>query len=532
MGSSKKSVEDYLNSVDYKFKGYIPSEASLHFINFIKLVNGTEGESNKSPVTHFQLMDNIFSGKTRLAVLCHRGFAKSTLLTTYLPLYIAVFGKLDNFGVVNYMLAVLDSQEGGAKTMRKSLEMTYNNSEFLQQYIVDTRFTDTFIELENRDGHRLGIKMVGAQMSIRGTRFANNNGSHRPEFCIMDDILSDTDAKSPTVIANIENTIHKAVDKAMHPTRNKICYIGTVFSQIDPLYRVIESGRWSPSVYPVCERFPCTKEEFVGSWEDRFPYEAVKRMYDDAVAMGRMSDFNGEMMNRVMSDEDRLIQDSDIMWYKRGNVMQNKGLFNFYITTDFATSEKTSADYSVIFVWAYNNKGDWFWVDGVLKRQLMDANIDDLFRLAQLYKPQQTGIEVTGQQGGFIPWIKNEMITRNVYFTLASENNSNKEGIRPVTNKLQRFNIVVPWFKTKKMYFPEEMKEDPIINEITEELSLVSLAGIKARHDDAIDTISQLGSLAPWKPSAEVAKKYNKESNIWEDDFEVDDTTGIDSYIV
>jgi len=220
------------------------------------------------------------------------------------------------------------------------------------------------------------------------------------------------------------------------------------------------------------------------------------------------------------------------MWYKRGNVMQNKGLFNFYITTDFATSEKTSADYSVIFVWAYNNKGDWFWVDGVLKRQLMDANIDDLFRLAQLYKPQQTGIEVTGQQGGFIPWIKNEMITRNVYFTLASENNSNKEGIRPVTNKLQRFNIVVPWFKTKKMYFPEEMKEDPIINEITEELSLVSLAGIKARHDDAIDTISQLGSLAPWKPSAEVAKKYNKESNIWEDDFEVDDTTGIDSYIV
>jgi hypothetical protein len=115
---------------------------------------------------------------------------------------------------------------------------------------------------------------------------------------------------------------------------------------------------------------------------------------------------------------------------------------------------------------------------------------------------------------------------------LASENNSNKEGIRPVTNKLQRFNIVVPWFKTKKMYFPEEMKEDPIINEITEELSLVSLAGIKARHDDAIDTISQLGSLAPWKPSAEVAKKYNKESNIWEDDFEVDDTTGIDSYIV
>ena len=482
----KKSVEDYLNEVDYGFEGYIPSNASLHFINFIKLVNGGTGETNKSPVTHFQLMDNIFSKKSRLAVLCHRGFAKSTLLTTYLPLYIAVFGKLDNFGVVNYMLAVLDSQEGGAKTMRKSIEMTYNNSEFLQKYIVDTRFTDAFIELENTEGHRLGIKMVGAQMSIRGTRFSNRNGSHRPEFCIMDDILSDTDAKSPTVIANIENTIHKAVDKAMHPTRNKICYIGTVFSHSDPLYKVIGSGRWSPSVYPVCEKYPCTREEFKGSWEDRFPYEVVKRMHEDAVSMGRMSDFNGEMMNRVMSDEDRLIQDSDIMWYPRANVIQNKGLFNFYITTDFATSEKTSADFSTLFVWAYNNVGDWFWVDGICKRQLMDKNVDDLFRLAQEYKQtlQQVGVEVTGQQGGFIPWIKQEMMLRNIYFTLASENNGNKEGIRPVTNKLQRFNVVVPWFKLKRMYFPEEMRNDPIMVEIMDELSLASMSGIKSRHDD------------------------------------------------
>ena len=528
-----KTVEEYLNEVSYGFEGYIPEAASLAFVNFIKMVNGTNGESNKTPPVHYQLLDNIFSKKSRLAVLCHRGFAKSTLLTSYLPFYIAVYGKLDNFGVVNYILAVLDSAEGGAKTMRRSMESMYNNSEFLQKYIVSTRFTDEFIELENIEGHRVGIKLTGAQMAIRGTRFSNKTGSHRPELVLMDDILKDSDAKSPTVIEAIKHTIHRAVDKALHPTRNKIIYIGTVFSAKDPLYEVIESGRWSPSVFPVCEKFPCTEAEFRGSWEDRFPYAVVKRMYDDAIAMGRPGDFNVEMMNRVMSEEDRLILDTDIVWYKRSTVLANKQLFNFYITTDFATSERTSSDYSVISVWAYNSNGDWLWVDGVCKRQLMNKNIDDLFLLSQKYKPQQVGIEVTGQQAGFISWIQNEMLTRNIYFPLASEGNDSKPGIRPNTNKMVRFNTVVPWFKLNKMWFPEEMKLDIALAEGMEELRLASPNGFKSKHDDFIDTISMLAALKPWKPSQEAVFKQDKiDDHLWEVDTGDIKEGNLHSYII
>jgi len=457
----------------------------------------------------------------------------STLLTTYLPFYISVFGKLDNFGVVNYILMVLDSQEGGAKVVRRTMEQMYNNSDFLKKYIVNTRFTDDFIELENVEQHRIGIKLVGAQMAIRGTRFSNKKGSHRPELVLMDDILKDSDAKSPTVIEAIEHTIHRAVAKAVHPTKNKIIYIGTVFSTKDPLYKVIESGRWNASVYPVCEKFPCSKEEFKGSWEDRFPYEAVKDMYEDAIAMGRPGDFNVEMMNRVMSEEDRLILDSDIVWYKRDTVLSNKGLFNFYITTDFATSESNASDFSVISVWAYNNNGDWLWVDGICKRQLMDKNVNELFKFAQKYKPQLVGIEVTGQQGGFISWIQNEMINRNIYFTLASDGNNAKPGIRPNTNKMQRFNVVVPWFKLGKIWFPEDMKTHPAIIEALEELSLASPTAFKSRHDDWIDTCSMLGSLKAWKPSQEATFKQTEDKdNIWELDVEETNISNLQSYIV
>ena len=233
------------------------------------------------------------------------------------------------------------------------------------------------------------------------------------------------------------------------------------------------------------------------------------------MAAGKIDTFNQELMLRIMSDEDRLIQDSDLVEYDRNSVIKNKGKYNFYITTDFATSEKASADYSVISVWAYNNNGDWLWVDGVCKRQLMDKNVDDLFRFCQMYKPQSVGVEVTGQQGGFIQWIQGEMISRNIFFNLASENNSNNPGLRPNTNKMQRFNVVVPLFKLKKIWFPKDMQSDECIREAMDEIRNASASGFKSKHDDFIDTISMLGVLKPWKPSEEA--EYTRKDGIWEE---------------
>ena len=232
-----------------------------------------------------------------------------------------------------------------------------------------------------------------------------------------------------------------------------------------------------------------------------------------------------------MSDEDRVILDSDIVWYKRSNVLDNKGLFNFYITTDFATAGGVKNDYSFISVWAYNHNGDWLWVDGVCRRQLMDKNIDDLFRLASLYRPQSVGIEVSGQQGGFLPWVQNEMMNRNIYFPLATNIDSNKPGIRPstATSKVQRFNVVVPWFKAGKMWFPEEKKTSPELVEMMEELRYVTVGQFKSKHDDAIDTISMLASLKTWKPSQE-APKDDKGNDIW-DDLDSERKDYSDSYV-
>lgn len=523
-------VEDYLNDISYELDpNYVPSEFALEFVTFIKLVNGAQGEENQTPVVHYRMLDTLTQSGARVLNLCHRGIAKTTVMGEYLFLYIATYGEIPGFGRVDLALYVSDSIENGVKNMRKNLEFRYENSDFLRQYVVEAHFTDIRWEFKNADGKVFIVKGYGAKTGVRGAKELGK----RPQLAVLDDLISDEDARSATVISAVEDTVYKAVNYALHPAKNMIIWSGTPFNSKDPLYKAVESGAWLVNVFPVCEQFPCSREEFRGSWPDRFTYDYVKGQYDSAVKLNKVDTFNQELMLRIMSDEDRLVQDSEIGWYKIDAVLRNKSRFNFYITTDFATSEQQKADFSVISVWAYNNVGDWLWVDGVCKRQLMDKNIDDVFRLAQQYKVQSVGIEINGQQKGFISWIQGEMLNRNIYFPLAQEQDSKELGLRSNTNKMVRFNVVLPLFKARKVFFPIEKKTEATMVECMDELKLASVGGFKSKKDDFIDNISQLGSLRPWKPSEEAPmKESDHTSGMWDVDVVEDTPDRLASYIV
>jgi len=856
----KKTLDEWLDSVSYETlnsSSYVPTEFALTFMNFIKLVNGKDGEQNKTPPVHLAMLDKIVSPVQRVANLCFRGSGKTTLFGEYFFPYLGVFGYLPNFGRVPAAIYVSDSMDNGVKSLRKNMEFRYKNSEFLQEWIPKATFTDNYIEFQNREGALFGLKMFGAKAlsldssvytvdgissigacqpgdrifgpdgqlttitaksevfykpmyrirlhdgrelkvsedhlnvvtqlrqhttgelkgrmyfedrvltvpeileyslkngsnyrfwikateplayperdlpldpytlglllgdgrikangnsdliahesdwpayeqhipyqlgkvqrdnrrpttitrSVRGLqskcialginchgrskevpaaylrgsinqrlallqglldtdgtittngyvsfcsqsenlalgvltlvrslgglavlqprnghfkvgikinlpvfrlarklerqRFdrrtmarieaiepielepsqciavdnadrqfltdgytrTHNTGlrgtkifGKRPPIAVLDDLVSDDDSKSRAAMMAIKDTVYKGIDYALDPTRRKIIFNGTPFNSEDILIEAVESGAWDVNVWPVCETFPCSREEFQGAWEDRFTYDFVKKQYDDAVLTGKVAAFMQELMLRITSEEERLVQDAEIRWYKRQALLNAKGTFNFYITTDFATSAKQTADFSVISVWAYNANGDWFWVDGICERQTMDKSIDDLFRLVQEYKPQQVGVEVTGQQGAFINWLQNEMITRNVWFNFASSEKSNAPGIRPVVDKLSRFNIVVPWFKAGKIYWPEEMKQSQIMGQFMNQIRLVTQSGIKGK-DDCIDTISMLGYLKPWRPS-ESMPVTKQEIDVFEEEYADINVGGLSTYIV
>ena len=528
-----KTVVEYLNELSYLVPDdYVPSDFALEYINFIKLVNAPRGEENASPVVHMWMLDQIVSpdrNGRNIANLCSRGLAKTTVLAEYLFLYLAIYNVLPGFGRVPYALYISDSIENGVKKMRNRLERRCENSPFLRKYITSYRFTDIRWFFVNANGGEFVVTGHGAKTGVRGTVELNT----RPSLAILDDLISDEDARSATVIASVEDTVQKAVTFALHPDNSLIIWSGTPFNARDPLYKAVESGAYVVNVFPVCEMFPCTREQFRGAWEDRFDYDYVVRQYNTALLQGRVDSFNQELMLRIMSEEDRLIKDHEIQWYDRKVVLENRGQFNFYITTDFATSEGKSGDFSVISVWALDSAGNWYWVDGICRKQLMDQNITDLFRLAQEYKPQSVGIEVSGQQKGFIQWLQNEMMYRNQYFTLASDKASGELGIRPSTkvNKMERFMLMQPMFRTHKMYFPKQLKFGTCMIECYNELSLAAPSGFKSKKDDFIDTISMLGLLLIWRPEAAVPD-IHANRDIYDDQQKHSTASPRDSYIV
>jgi phage terminase large subunit-like protein len=527
MPLKKQTLDQWLDEVDYSWLNspeYLPSEFALTFMNFIKLVNGAAGESHKTPPFHLAMLDKVTQGRSYIANLCFRGAAKTTVFMEYLAPFCAVFGFLPGVGKLDGMIYVSDSMENGVASARKNIEFRYNNSDFLQEWLPEVRFTDKYIEFRNREGHRFAIKMFGAKTGIRGTKIFGK----RPKLAVLDDLVSDDDAKSQVSMQAIKDTVYKGINHALDPVTRKVIFNGTPFNIDDILIEAVESGAWDVNVWPVCERFPCEEKDFVGAWPDRFTFAYIKEQYEMAIATGKADAFLQELMLRITSEDQRLVQDGEIRWFNRAKVLANKGAFNFYVTSDLATSKKTTADFANISVWAYTANGDWLWVDGIHARQTIDKTWDDLFRLVQEYKPQQVGIEVAGQQQAYIKWLQEQMIVRNIWFNFASSEKSGDPGIRPLVDKLARFNVVVPWFKAGKMYFPEELKMSEIMGHMLGQVRLVTKNGIKGK-DDFLDAISMLGYLTPWKPSETPA--VSAQDPHWDDE-QQETPSALSSYIV
>jgi len=147
-----------------------------------------------------------------------RGLAKTSIYGEFLVLYLAVFNTIPNFGKVDVIMYVADSMENGAKSFRKNVESRYNESAFLKKYLPEVKFTDNDILFTNLGGVQTYVRMFGAKSGVRGFKMFGN----RPVLAILDDLVSDEDANSPTQLDKIKDTIYNGVNQALNPMRKKI----------------------------------------------------------------------------------------------------------------------------------------------------------------------------------------------------------------------------------------------------------------------------------------------------------------------
>lgn len=454
------------------------------------------------------------------------GFTVTHNSTTveYAVIYAAAVGEWPGFGKVPFIVFLGASQEGNVKQFFKNVANKIERSKLISSVLSVKRVTDNELELVNVNGVETMIVGRGMSTNFRGLR---SKSGDRPTLVIADDILSNEVATSDAIRNTIDTNWYNSVLPALDPTQHKIIYIGTPISDKDLLSQLKNSGAYRVERYPLAPKFPCSESDFKSIWPDRFTYEYAADMYSQYNAAGKLQGFAQEYMLEMTDLATLLVDEDDVMWFDPASIIKNKSYYNFYISTDFATSTKKSADFSTIGVWALSSNNDWLLVDGQCRQQTMQDNIEDLFRYVKKWKPLSVGIESSGQQGGFLSIIDEMKMDRNIWFQFAKKVGSKEPGIRPTKDKVQRFVTgVLPRFKQNKIWFPRpevvkltNYRLFELVEEMVSELSKFTMSGgVKTlKHDDAIDLLNQLSEMDTYSPSEDMQIETSvvKDDMIW-----------------
>lgn len=572
------TVDKLLDNVDLKLEWYIPSNFTIEFMIFIRLVLGEEPE-NTSPKAHYFFIDCIFQQPNvkpffmargvdfeelndRVIILASREFSKSTLVT-YLFLYMAAKGRIPGFGKVNYGIYVSDSMRNNVATTMDTIRKVYMESKYLKSLFEETRLVqhevsfirkpstkkeiDEFHQSVNIEGLKISevpgrmkrtftLVGLGAATGGRGSR----DGLARPDFTVFDDMLpSEKDANSDVIIEAVESTIEADILPGMNNNANFSIMIGTPYSKKDCVYRRIEQGTWLPVVFPRAESVPSgTEEEFVSVWPDRHSYNNCKRDYKKAMLAKDAGD-NGPIRRlmqehylRISNEEDRMISDNMINWYDRSKLMSKLNQYNLYMTTDFTTTGNAGSDLSGTAMWALGSNSDWFLLDISLKKKELAEQYEDVFGMVSTwarhnYRGVTVGVEVDGGQRAHIQALKDRMAQKNVWFTIGSQRDA-KLGAEGIMSRLEggnkhwRFRMMLPLFQNHKVWFPEELRDSPDMKELMEELEYCTYNSFGSRYDDGVDLISMLGAMQTIIPPISFdeddfdSKPLKQRNGIWE----------------
>ena len=541
MGSKKFDVDLALDTIDYSFPWYQPTEQALEFFNLMRLVQGKDFEFG-TPMLHFFMVDVLFGNVNvkqfpysqevketiainikRIAMMASRGLAKSTVVTTFMPVYLAIKGELPNYGNVYFMLGIAASAQGGGRVMCKAIQSLCQDSVFCQNYFEDMRFTETESEFTRKGKGDLNsrtflFRAMGFSGGIRGTR--SNVGANRPDIIAFDDtILNTAAAYSETQMDTLEEIMAADAENALKGGGNgRVWVIFTPFHAGDPNYKIISGGAYTPLVFPICEKIDndTTAENIKTAWSSMHPPEAIISQYRQAKAAGKLQSFMQERMLRVSSEEERLIPEYMLSWYdSRSLIMKNIQNFTIVITTDFTAGNTKNSDYSGIAVWAINANNDKYLVELFLEKCTIQEQYEALFKIVSRWSNKgaslEVGIEIDGQQQLNINRLDAMMIEKNIWFRYARQKGKspNQIGIRSRGNgnKMDRIRNALPDFEMNRIKFPRELEDSPQMKEMLDELRKISRSGFGALHDDGIDLVSQLMLIDYTLPSGNVPSK-------------------------
>jgi len=518
-----------LDSYDPAFPGYTPSQEAFEFFTIMRLIEGGDFEFD-TPIAHYFMVDLLLNNITdphmfpyskeicdtieinhlRLAFMCSRGVAKSSVVISFFGVYSAIKGELPNgIGKVWFYLVLAASSRGGARVNALAVRAMCEESEFLLGYFEEMRFTETeseFVRKGNgpRKNRSFLIRYQGVGTGVRGIRYGQ-----RRICCIINDdiILNESAAYSKTITENLELVIHSdSVAALKGGGKGRILNCFTPFSYTDVNTRLVLSGAYTPCVIPLANDFDAesevlTTKDINSTWESYHPSKSIIALVRDAKKTRTLNKFMQERMLRLTSGADRLVQDDCFQFVDMQYIIKNIHMYNLYVTTDYTTTSGEQSDYSGRATWAISNNGDIFMLDLALRKMNMaeqyTGTMNELSNWRRRGKHIELGVELDGGQTAHVYSLEQEMMKRGDFYTFARDRNnpnSDRKGILSRSTgvkKHERFRIAAQIMQQKKLWLPAHLEHTPDMKEWVSQVKGATHEQF-TRSDDGPDLLTML----------------------------------------
>lgn len=175
--------------------------------------------------------------------------------------------------------------------------------------------------------------------------------------------------------------------------------------------------------------------------------------------------------------------------------LKNRNLFNFTMV-DPAISQEAGSDFTTIVTIALDEYYNWFIREIIRDHMLPNKIIDTMFKVAEIWRPLEMGIEVVAFQKMLAYSIRDEMRVRKKYLPIRELKHASK-------SKEARIKGLQPGYNAGHIFHKERM---PNLEYLEDEL----LRFPRGSHDDIIDGLASFTEFAV-PPKSERSRNFKRE---------------------